>query len=66
MSVSLAGVLSRYPLPHSTWQQRPYFTSGDLSSDRAILFIGGLYSGLLDAPYLPRLSDALTESKWRL
>jgi len=64
--MSLAGVLSRYPLPNSDWQQRPYFTSGDLSSDRAVVFIGGLYGGLLDAAYLVPLSDALKDAKWRL
>jgi hypothetical protein len=66
MPPSLHGVLSLYPLPNSTWQQRPYFTSGDLASDKAVVFIGGLYSGLFDTPFLVPLSNALTEAKWRL
>lgn len=63
---SLPGTLSLYPLPDSAWQQRPFFSSGDLASDRAVLFIGGLYAGLFDTPFLTRLSDALGAAHWRL
>lgn len=62
----LAGTLSLYPLPKSAWARRPYFTSGDDSAARAVVFIGGLHAGLLDAPFLVPLSHALGASGWRL
>ncbi|KAL1409298.1 hypothetical protein Q8F55_003277 [Vanrija albida] len=64
--MSLAGTLSLYPRPGSTWERRPFFTSGDESSSRAVVFIGGLFSGMLDAPFLPGLSHALGAAGWRL
>ncbi len=62
----LAGTLSLYPLPNSSWGRRPYFTSGDEGADRAIVFVGGLHAGLLDAPFLVPLSRAVGAAGWRL
>ncbi|TXT04283.1 hypothetical protein VHUM_04170 [Vanrija humicola] len=64
--MSLAGTLSLYPRPGSSWERRPYFSSGDENAARAVVFIGGLFSGMLDAPFLPRLSRALGDAGWRL
>jgi hypothetical protein len=62
----LAGTLSLYPLPNSSWGRRPYFTSGDEGADRAVVFVGGLHAGLLDAPSLVPLSRAVGAAGWRL
>lgn len=65
-SPSLAGTLALYPLPGSDWQRRPYFTSGDEGAPRAVVFIGGLWSGLMETPFLPCLSAELKTAGWRL
>jgi hypothetical protein len=44
----------------------PFFTSGDAASTRAVIFIGGLFNGLGDVPYLPALSAALSSAGWKL
>lgn len=67
--MSLQGVLSQYPLPadkDGDVSKRPYFTSGDLDSDRAVVFIGGLYNGLMEPHYVVTLSNGLKEARWRL
>ncbi|WOO79990.1 UPF0613 protein [Vanrija pseudolonga] len=60
--MSLTGTLALYPRPGSSWERRPFFTSGDEASLRAVVFIGGLFSGILDAPFIPRLSHALGDA----
>ncbi|BEI83793.1 hypothetical protein CcaverHIS002_0403970 [Cutaneotrichosporon cavernicola] len=43
----------------------PYFVSGP-HSDKAVIFIGGLYNGLGDVPYTHALADALAKAGWKL
>jgi hypothetical protein len=62
--MSLQGVLSKYPL--SSHKHFPYFTSGDLESKNAVVFIGGLTNGLMDPGYLVPLSAALSGAGWQL
>lgn len=68
----LAGVLSQYPLPVSPQDDpdepalRPYFTSGHLKSSKALVFIGGLDTGIGSVPYIPPLSEALGKHGWRV
>lgn len=61
--MSLSGTLSLYKTPGHEY---PYFTSGDLTSPKAVVFIGGLFNGLLSPPYLVELSFALGKAGWRL
>jgi hypothetical protein len=69
-TMPLAGTLSLYPLPMSPTDEKPdelpYFTSGDLSSDKALVFIGGLTSGLGSVEFVPALSGALEKQGWRV
>lgn len=44
----------------------PYFASGDVASDKAVIFIGGLYNGMGDVPYTVALGEALGEAGWKL
>ncbi|KLT39701.1 DUF1749-domain-containing protein [Cutaneotrichosporon oleaginosum] len=44
----------------------PYFVTGDASSDKAVIFIGGLYNGLGDVPYTRALGEALGNAGWKL
>ena len=70
--MSLAGTLYLYPLPATgregamATSRLPYFTSADETADRAVVFIGGLTTGLMDPPYVVRLSDTLKGAKWSM
>ena len=66
--MTLSGNLSLYPLPNASGESdtRPYFSSGDLTSDKAVVFIGGLYNGLGSVPYVKPLSEALGEAGWQV
>ena len=44
----------------------PYFTSGDLDSEQAVIFLGGLTNGMGAVPYVHKLSDELKTAGWRL
>lgn len=44
----------------------PVFTSGDLTANRAVVFIGGLTNGLGAVPFTYPLSDALGKAGWKL
>jgi hypothetical protein len=44
----------------------PYFTSGDLDSKKAVIFLGGLTNGMGAVPYIHKLSDELKLAGWRL
>jgi len=44
----------------------PYFTSGDLDSEKAIIFLGGLTNGMGAVPYVHKLSEELKVAGWRL
>lgn len=59
----LAGQMALYKTGNS---QYPYFTSGDLSSTKAVVLIGGLTAGLGGVPYNARLSEALKDIEWKL
>jgi len=61
--MSLSGSLSLYPTPNTKY---PYFTSGDLTSSKAVVFIGGLFNGLMTPAYLLDLSSALEKAGWKL
>ena len=71
-SKHIPGNLSLYPIPKAPndfgWEgeERPYFTSGDQTAERAVVFIGGLFNGLLNVPYVFPLAGALEKAKWRL
>jgi hypothetical protein len=67
--ISLPGVLSTYPAssPTSLFPRRyPYFTSGDLASSKAVVFVGGLFNGLLDPGYVGTLAAKLGKEGWKL
>lgn len=59
-----AGELSTFPITKD--RSHPYFVSGDLESRRSVVFIGGLFNGMADVPYLGQLSDALGKAGWKL
>ena len=61
--MSLLGALSLYKTPGHEY---PYFTSGELASVKAVIFIGGLFNGLMTPPYLSELSAALGKAGWKL
>ncbi|ORY26999.1 hypothetical protein BCR39DRAFT_578327 [Naematelia encephala] len=63
MGPALSGELSTFSTGSRTY---PYFTSGDLQSHQAVVFIGGLYCGFLDPAYLIKLSEALGHIGWKL
>jgi hypothetical protein len=44
----------------------PYFTSGDLESKKAVIFLGGLTNGMGAVPYVHKLSEELQTAGWRL
>jgi predicted alpha/beta-fold hydrolase len=44
----------------------PYFTSGDLDSEKAVIFLGGLTNGMGAVPYVHKLSEELKGAGWRL
>jgi hypothetical protein len=60
----LAGILDTFPAPNG--RKYPFFTSGQLESTKAVIFIGGLFNGMGDVPYLPALSGALGAAGWKL
>jgi hypothetical protein len=68
----LAGTLSLYDLPGADDDDPPvptalpYFTSGELASDKALVFIGGLTNGIGSVEYIPALSETLGKLGWRL
>lgn len=52
---------------YRTGQHRyPYFTSGDVTSSKAIILIGGLTAGMCMVPYSTRLSETLKSIGWKL
>lgn len=61
---TIKGELGIFPV--SPDRKHPYFISGDLSSTKALIFIGGLFNGMSDVPYLPALSEALGTAGWKL
>ncbi|WVQ72182.1 hypothetical protein IAR50_001727 [Cryptococcus sp. DSM 104548] len=61
--MSLQGELTTFPCSNFIY---PIFTSGDLTSDRAVLFIGGLTNGIGGVPFTYPLSEALNGAGWRL
>lgn len=62
LSMALQGTLSHFAVRDSI--RYPYFSTG--TSDRAVIFIGGLFNGLGDVPYLPALASALSSAGWKL
>lgn len=60
--MALQGTLSHFPLREEI--RYPYFTTG--KSDKAVIFIGGLFNGLGDVPFLPALGAALVSAGWEL
>lgn len=68
--MSLIGELSTYPISSKAKSivavsKLPFFTSGDRSSNRAVIFIGGLWNGLMDPSYVVKLSSELEKAGWR-
>ncbi|WVF66774.1 hypothetical protein IAT40_001516 [Kwoniella sp. CBS 6097] len=63
MSQSLTGVLSTFQAGQYKF---PFFTSGDVQADRAIVFVGGLTNGLASVPFTYALSESLAKAKWKL
>ena len=59
----MAGELALYRTGQSRY---PYFTSGDLSSKKAIVLIGGLTAGLGMVPYASKLTETLQGAGWKL
>lgn len=62
-SMSLQGQLTTIPCGPFFY---PVFTSGDLTANRAVVFIGGLTNGLGAVPFTYPLSDALRKAGWKL
>ncbi|OCF34557.1 dolichol-phosphate mannosyltransferase [Kwoniella heveanensis BCC8398] len=63
MSQSLNGVISIF----QTGQYKyPFFTSGDLESDRAVVFVGGLTNGMAAVPFTYSLSESIKQAGWKL
>ncbi|WWC67377.1 uncharacterized protein I206_101285 [Kwoniella pini CBS 10737] len=60
--MSLSGTLTTFEA--GPWKF-PLFTSGDLNSDKAVAFIGGLTNGLGAVPYTYPLSEAVGKAGWR-
>ncbi|WRT63145.1 uncharacterized protein IL334_000048 [Kwoniella shivajii] len=61
--MSLSGILSTLDLGLYKY---PTFTSGDLSSKKAVVFIGGLTNGLGAVPFSYPLSESLGKVGWQL
>ncbi|KAK4688240.1 hypothetical protein P7C73_g1865, partial [Tremellales sp. Uapishka_1] len=69
--MSLKGELSTFTVTSSPaglfgHPQYPIFTSGDLSSKHAVIFIGGLFNGPGGVSYVGKLSEALETAGWKL
>ena len=66
----LAGELSTYTTAGDSGlfgaYNLAYFSSGDLASRKAVIFIGGLTNGLGDVPFCPKLSEELQKIGWKL
>jgi hypothetical protein len=60
---SISGQLSTFRIGEYSY---PFFTSGDLSSTKAVVFVGGLTDGLGSVPYTTRLSAELGKAGWKL
>lgn len=60
--MSLQGTLALFPVRDSI--RYPYFSTG--TSDKVVVFIGGLFDGLGSVPYLPALAEALNRAGWKL
>jgi hypothetical protein len=60
---SLAGELSFYKVASG---RKPFFKSGDLTSKKVLVFVGGLTDGLGSVAYAPKLSEAMGEAGWTL
>lgn len=65
-STLLAGQLGLYAAQDSPYRTYPYFVSGKLDADKAVVFIGGLSNGLGGVPYTPKLSAELEKIGWKL
>lgn len=61
---SVAGELSFYDASPSS--RKPFFKSGDFSSKKALILIGGLTDGIGSVSYAPTLSRAVGEAGWML
>ncbi|TYJ53808.1 hypothetical protein B9479_005569 [Cryptococcus floricola] len=61
--MSLQGELTTFTCNNFIY---PIFTSGDLASERAVLFIGGLTNGIGGVAFTYPLSAALKGAGWRL
>lgn len=61
--MSLQGQLTTIPCGPFFY---PVFTSGDLTANRAVVFIGGLTNGLGAVPFTYPLSGALGKAGWKL
>ncbi|WWC90278.1 uncharacterized protein L201_005211 [Kwoniella dendrophila CBS 6074] len=60
--MSLSGTLTTFEAGPYKY---PIFTSGDLNSDKAVVFIGGLTNGLGAVPFSYSLSEALDKAGWK-
>ena len=65
-SVSAARSADARPKEDGTWRQYPYFASGAIESDKAVIFVGGLTNGLGAVPYTVKLSEDLGKAGWKL
>lgn len=63
MSSTLSGQLSIYATGSRHY---PYFHSGDLSSVKVVVFVGGLTCGMMLPTYVVGLSGALQGIGWGL
>jgi hypothetical protein len=82
MSPTLSGTLSLFTAPPApriprspkdvtsqgsgSSKKYPYFTSGDLDSEKAVIFLGGLTNGMGAVPYVHKLSEELKGAGWNL
>lgn len=64
LKIPSAGQLGHYQTHEG--RTYPYFVSGDVGSDKAVIFIGGLWNGMGDVPYTVALGDALAKAGWKL
>ncbi|WVN87622.1 uncharacterized protein L203_102805 [Cryptococcus depauperatus CBS 7841] len=60
--MSLSGVLTTFSCGSYTY---PIFTSGDLTAERAVVFIGGLTNGIGAVPFTYPLEGALKTAGWK-
>lgn len=62
---SMDGKLIQYANPNELGiGPLPMFLSGDISSDKVLVFIAGLTNTLLSVPYVEPLSETLKTSGW--